>query len=121
MSLKSEKLLQDLFDEVHDSFEYWADARIEEIEKRELTLELKPAESKALQALIKTPAGCNALKKLLMDCGESNLFSTFTYIDGCTGIKLLELVNAHTGIPIAEHTLHEYFSSYCRDFERLNQ
>lgn len=112
MSLKSDKLLQDLFDEVHGSFEYWgADVRIEEIEKRKLSLELKPAETKALQTLIKTPAGRSALKKLLMDCGESNLYSTFGYIDGCTGIKPLELVNAHTEIPIAEHTLHEHFSN----------
>jgi len=121
MSLRSEKLLQELFDEVHDAFDYWAEVKIKDIKESHRGLNLKPAEYKALQKLIETKTGREALEKLLINCGESNLHSTFAYIDGCTGIKPLELVNAYTCLPIAEETLHEYFSEYCRESERLNK
>lgn len=121
MSLRSEKLLQEFLDEIHDGFEYWAEAKIEEIKKPNPRKELTKAENKALQKLIETETGRRALEKLLIDCGQSNLHSTLTYIDGCTGIKPLELVNAHTRLPIAEETLHEYFSTYCREAKRLNE
>ena len=98
MSLRSEKLLQEFLDEVYDHFEYWAQTRIKDIKG-------SSAELKELQALIKTQNGREALEKLLINCGESNLHSTLTYIDGCTGIKPLELVNAHTRQPIAPDTL----------------
>lgn len=121
MSLRSEKLLQEFLDESHDGFEYWAGVKIKAIEERHPSLGMTPAEFKALQKLIETKTGHRALEKLLIDCGESNLHSTLTYIDGCTGIKPLELVNAHTRLPIAEETLHEHFSNYCREAKRLNK
>ena len=39
-----------------------------------------------------------SLKALLIDHTNSCLFSLFTYIDGATGVKNLELVNADTGV-----------------------
>ena len=121
MSLRREKLLQEFLDEIHDGFEYWAKVKIEEIKKPNPRKEFTKAEYKALQKLIETETGHQALEKLLIDCGQSNLFSTLSYIDGSTGIKPLELVNAHTRMPIAEETLHEYFSDYCRESRRQNE
>jgi len=121
MGLKDEKLIQEFLDEVHDSFEYWAEMKIKGIEEQAPSLELEPAEYKALQKLIETKTGREALEKLLINCGESNLHSTLAYIDGCTGIKPLELVNAHTRLPIAKDTLHEHLSYYCRETKRLNE
>ena len=121
MGLKDEKLLQDLFDELFDSFDYWAEVSITNVEEHRPKLGMTPAEYKALEKLIKTKTGRTALEKLLVECGRSNLFSTLTYIDGCTGIKPLELVNAFTRLPIAKETLHEYFSDYSRESKRLNK
>ncbi len=120
MGLRDEKLLQELFDQLYDQFEYWADVKIEEITKPNTREGFATAERKALKTLVATDIGKTALYKLLFACSESNMFSTFTYIDGGTGIKPLELTNAHTRMPIAENTLHEYFSDYRREFKRLN-
>lgn len=117
MGLRDEKLLQELFDQVYDAFEYWADVKIEEIMKPNRRKGFTSAENKALKTLIATDTGEKALRKLLIACGKSNLFSTFTYIDGCTGIKPLELTNAYTRMPVAEGMLHEYFSSFQRSKE----
>jgi len=57
MSLRSEKLLQELFDEVHDAFDYWAEVKIKDIKEGHRGLKLKPAEYKALQKLIETKTG----------------------------------------------------------------
>lgn len=107
--MKDEKILEDFFIHEFESFEYWADIRIEGIRKRE-HLDLSPAEFKALQTLIATDTGEQALRKLLVDCGKSNLHSTLAYIDGSTGEKTLELVSEKTGEPIAAYTLHEHLS-----------
>jgi len=120
MGLKDEKLLQELFDELYDMFEYWADVKIEEIAKPPTREGFTSAERKALKTFIATDTGKNALHKLLFAYGESYMHSFLTYIDGGTGIKPLEISNAHTRMPIAENTLHEYYSDYRREFKRLN-
>lgn len=54
MGLKDEKLLQELFDELYDSFEYWADVKIEEIAKPTTREGFTTAERKALKTFIAT-------------------------------------------------------------------
>lgn len=113
MGLRDDKLIKEFFTETHEAFDYLARAKIDAIKEGVGLLKLlTPAEYKALQKLIETKTGQTALKKLLVECGESNLFSILAYIDGCTGIKPLEIVNAHTRLPIAEETLHEHLSTF---------
>jgi hypothetical protein len=115
MGLRDEKLRDEFFVEVDEAFDYWAGVKIEAIKNGSgLHNSTSRAEYKALQELIKTTVGSKALKKLLVEYGQSNLSSTLTYIDGWTGIKPLELVNAHSRLPIAEGMLSDYFSSFKR-------
>jgi hypothetical protein len=115
MGLRDEKLRDEFFVEVDEAFDYWVGIKIKAIKKGSgLHNSTSRAEYKALQELIRTDVGCTALKKLLIEYGQSNLSSTLTYIDGWTGIKPLELVNAHSRLPIAEGMLSDYFSSFKR-------
>ena len=108
---KNEKNLEHFIAHTFEMSEYWADVIINDIKKPSRSRKLEPAEYKALQILLETEASREALKKLLIDCGHSNTFSTMTYIDGCTGVKPVELVSVETGEPIAEDMLHEHLSS----------
>jgi len=97
---------------VHELADYWALAKIDSIRDSQHIDDLTPEEYVILQNLIKDKTTRTALEKLLVDCGHSNIFSLFTYIDGATGIKPLEIVNAETGEPIAEGMVHEHLADW---------
>ena len=118
--MENNKDLESFIAHSYEMFGYWADVRIDEITKHKHA-DSDTAEFRALKTLVSTDTGKQVLRNLMVDCGESNLHSTLAYIDGGTGIKPLELMNAHTNLPIAEGTLHEYFSDYCREIKRLNK
>jgi hypothetical protein len=88
--MKNQKIRNDFFAHTQEIIEYYADINAEASTEEQ------------------------ALKALLIDHTNSCLFSLFTYIDGATGVKNLELVNADTGEAIAEDTLHEYFTDYLK-------
>ena len=106
--MKNEKILRDFVVHVYEMTDYWALAKINSIRERQYIGDLTPEEYDILQELIQDKTTCTALEKLLVNCGFSNVFSLCTYIDGATGVKPLELVNAETGEPIAEDMLHEH-------------
>jgi hypothetical protein len=109
---KNEKILENFFIEAYDIFDYYTDIKIDEIIKKKSHSGLSAKEYKALQKLTATKTGREALKKVLVDYGQDNFFSTLVYIDGARGVKDVELVNADTGEPLAEDMLHEYLSSF---------
>lgn len=110
--MKKEKILRDFVVHTRELADYWALAKIDSVQQGRYIDDLTPEEYSILQKLIKDKAICTALEKLLVDCGRCNIFSLCTYIDGATGIKPLELVNAETGEPIAEDMLHEYLADW---------
>ena len=121
MKHKDEELLQKFFDRADDGFEHWAEVRINEIENPKPAKAMSPAEIEALQKLVASETGREALKKVLIDCGRSNFFSTLTYIDGYTAVKSLELVDSETLEPLSTGMLSPYFSRYCLETDLLNE
>ena len=121
MAQRDEELLQKFFDRADDGFEHWAEVRIREIENPNPAKAISPAEIEALQKLIASETGREALKKVLIDCGRSNFFSTLTYIDGYTAVKSLELVDSETLEPLSIGMLSQYFSRYCLEMDLLNE
>lgn len=109
---KNEKILNNLFTEVYDTFNYFTDVKIHEIAENGSHAGLSPEEYEVLHKLIITKTGREALKKVLIDYGHSNFFSTLVYIDGGRFVKEVELVNADTGEPLAEGMLHEYLALF---------
>ena len=109
--MKKEKILRDFVVHVYEMTDYWALAKINSIRERQYIGDLTPEEYDILQELIQDKTTCTALEKLLVNCGFCNIFSLCTYIDGATGVKPLELVNADTGEPVAENMTHEYLVS----------
>jgi hypothetical protein len=110
--MKKEKILRDFVVHTYELSDYWALAKIQSIRDRSHIKDLTSEEYDLLQKLIDDEPTRTALEKVLTDCGHGNIFSLFTYIDGATGIKPLELVNADTGEPIAEYTLHEHLVAW---------
>ena len=110
--MKNEKILRDFVVHVHQMTDYWALAKIQSIRDGQYVGEHTPEEYSILEELIKDKATCIALEKLLVECGYCNIFSLCTYVDGATGVKPIELVNADTGEPIAEDMTHEHLSSW---------
>ena len=106
--MKNEKILRDFVVHTYELADYWALAKIDSIRDHQHIHDLTPEEYDILQKLIEDETTRTALEKLLTDCGHGNIFSLFTYIDGATGIKPIEIVNADTGEPIAEDMLHEH-------------
>ena len=121
MKHKDEELLQKFFDRADDGFEHWAEVRINEIEQLNPKKDISPAEFEELQKLIASETGRQALKKILIECGRSNFFSTLTYIDGYTAVKSLELVDSETLEPLSTGMLSPYFSRYCAELDYLNE
>jgi hypothetical protein len=109
---KNEGILNNFFTEVHSIFDYYTDVKIDDIAKNGSHAGLSPEEYELLHKLIINKTGREALKKVLLDYGSSNFFSTLVYIDGGTGVKPIELVNANTGVPLADGMLHEYLALY---------
>lgn len=106
--MKKEKILRDFVVHAYELSDYWALSEIDSIRNRRHIRDLTSEEYDLLQKLIEDDSVRIALEKVLIDCGHGNIFTLFTYIDGATGIKPLELVNAETGEPIAEDMLHEH-------------
>jgi len=109
--MKNEKILRDFVVDVYEMTEYFALVKIQSIHDGWGVSGFTSEEYKLMQKLIKDEPTRVALEKLLVDCGFSNVFSLCTYIDGATGVKPLELVNADTGEPVAENMTHEYLVS----------
>jgi hypothetical protein len=107
---KNEKILNNFFTEVYNIFDYYTDVKIDDIAKNGSHAGLSPGEYEVLHKLIITETGRKALKKVLLDYGSSNFFSTLVYIDGGCFVKAVELVNADTGVPLADGMLHEYLA-----------
>jgi hypothetical protein len=112
---KNEKILENFFVEAYDILDYYTDIKIDEIAKNKSHAGLSSGEYKLLQKLTATKTGREALEKVLLDYGRSNLFSTLVYLDGGRFVKEVELVNTDTGEPLAENMLHEYLVSFERD------
>lgn len=90
--MKNQKIRDDFFAHTQEVIEYFADVKTEGV----------------------SPEEKESLKALLIDHATSCLFSILVYIDGDAEGKIVELVNAKTGKPIAEDNLHELYSSYQR-------
>ncbi|PIZ78886.1 MAG: hypothetical protein COY01_02920 [Candidatus Pacebacteria bacterium CG_4_10_14_0_2_um_filter_40_20] len=110
--MKKEKILRDFVVHTYELSDYWALAKIQSIRDRSHIKDLTSEEYDLLQKLIEDKATRTALEKLLVDCSHGYVFSLFAYIDGATGIKPLEIVNADTGEPIAEDMLHEHLVAW---------
>jgi len=108
---KNEEILEEFLASLYETSTYWADVKLTEIAKRE-SLVLYPAEQKALATLIATDTGKEALRVLLVDCARSNIFTILDYIDGGTGVRPLDLVNAETGELLTEGALHEEWTAF---------
>ena len=106
--MKNEKKLKDFVMHTHELADYWALAKIDSLRDRRYIDNFTEEEYTVLQKLIEDETSCTALEKLLVDCGNSNIFSVCSYIDGSTGVKPLELVTDDTGEPIAEGMIHEH-------------
>ena len=113
--MEDEKLLNELFTEIDNILDYFTEVKIDGIAACKSKSSFSPEELEALHKLIITKTGRQALAKVLKDYGESNMFSTLSYIDGDRGVKTLELVNADTGEPIADGMLHEYYCLFRQD------
>ncbi len=110
--MKKEKILRDFVVHVHELADYWALAKIKSIHGGCDVRDYTPEEYELMQKLIEDKPTRMALEKLLYDCGRGNIFSLLVYIDGGEGVKSLEIVNAETGEPIAEDTLHEHLADW---------
>ncbi len=88
--MKNQKIRDHFFAHTQEVIEYFADIKTEEV----------------------SPEEKETLKALLINHATSCLFSLLAYIDGCAGVKNIEIVNAKTGKPIAEDILHECYSNY---------
>lgn len=88
--MKNQKIRDDFFAHTHEVIEHFADIKAKKIKTEDE----------------------QALKALFIDHATSCLFSLLVYIDGDTGVKNVEIVNAKTGKPIAEDILHECYSNY---------
>lgn len=108
---KNEEILEEFLAFAHELSRYWANVKLAEIAKRESRV-LYSDEQKTLAALIATDTGKEALRVLLVDCVESNFFTILDYIDGGTGVRPLDLVNAETGELLTEGALHEAWTAY---------
>lgn len=106
--MKNEKILRDFVVHTYELADYWALVKIDSIRNHEYINGFTPEEYDIMNELIADEVTRTALEKLLADCGHCNTFSTCTYIDGASGVKSVELVNADTGEPIAEDMLHEH-------------
>ena len=91
-------------------FDYWADAKIKDVEESHPALQMEPAEYRALQQLLKNETGRSAMKKLLEHHGDCVLHSVLVYIDGGSNGKVMELVSEDTQEPLSQDTLHELWS-----------
>jgi hypothetical protein len=89
--MKNQKIRDDFFAHTQEIIEYFAGGKTGASNKKEL-----------------------ARQMLLISHANVCLYSLFTYIDGASGVKNLELVNADTGDAIAEGTLHEDFINYLK-------
>ena len=110
--MKDEKLLRDFVVHAYEMSDYWALAKINSLRECSYIDNFTPEEYAILQKLTEDETSRSALEKLLHDCGRGNVFSLLTYIDGATGVKPIEIVNAATGVPIAEDTLHAHLSAW---------
>ena len=109
--MKNEEILEDFMNHSHQMSGYWIDVKLKEVQRGKHLI-LNAAETKLLKELVSTDAGKEALRMLLLDYSRSNLFSTLEYIDGATGVKPVELINAKTGEPLADGHTHEYLSLF---------
>lgn len=108
--MKNKKILEEFYLYMLELFDYWADAKIQDVEESHPALRMESEEYKALQKLLKSKTGKSALKKLLEHHGDCVLHSVLVYIDGGTGVKSMELVSKDTRKPLAQDTLHELWS-----------
>ena len=93
--MKNQKITDHFFAYTQEVIEYFADIKVKDIKTEDE----------------------QALKALLIDHATSCLFSILVYIDGGTGVKNLEIVNAKTGKPIAEDILHELYTNYLQSIK----
>jgi hypothetical protein len=112
--MENEQILNGLFTNVHDMLKYYADVKLDEIANRKPRIKLSSEQIEMLYKLILTKAGREALLKVLIDYGGSNFFTLLADIDGASGEKTVELVNADSGEPLAENTLHEHYCLHKR-------
>ena len=107
----NEEIIEDFLKHIHLMSKYWANIKLQEI-RRGTRRSLSIAQAKLLKELMAKDGGKEALRMLLLDFNDSNIFSVLTYIDGSSGVKPVELVNADTGEPLADGYTHEYWSSF---------
>ncbi len=110
--MKKEKILRDFVVHTYELADYWALAKIHSIKDRRRSKDITSEEYDLLQKLIDDTPTRTALEKLLVDCCHGYVFSLCAYIDGATGVKPIEVVNADTGEPIAENMLHEHLAAW---------
>jgi hypothetical protein len=107
----SEEIIEDFLKHIHLMSKYWTNIKLQEI-RRGTRRSLSVAQAKLLKEFMAKDDGKEALRMLLLDFNDSNIFSVLTYIDGSSGVKPVELVNADTGEPLADGYTHEYWSSF---------
>ena len=107
----SEEIIEDFLKHIHLMSKYWTNIKLQEI-RRGTRRSLSIAQAKLLKELMAKDGGKEALRMLLLDYNDLNIFSVMTYIDGSSGVKPVELVNADTGEPLADGYTHEYWSSF---------
>jgi hypothetical protein len=107
----NEEIIEDFLKHIHLMSKYWANIKLQEI-RRGTRRSLSIAQAKLLKELMAKDGGKEALRMLLLDYNDLNIFSVMTYIDGSSGVKPVELVNADTGEPLADGYTHEYWSSF---------
>lgn len=121
MDEETRQLLESFFTRSQEAAEHWAKMRVYEIEHPNPKKDLTQAEIEALQTLIATDTGREALTKLLIDCGRSNFFSVLTNIDGYTFDKVLDLMNRETGKPLLDHPISTYFTHFCQQLVEVDE
>ena len=107
----NEEIIEDFLKHIHLMSKYWANIKLQEI-RRGTRRSLSIAQAKLLKELMAKDGGKEALRMLLLDYNDLNIFSVLTYIDGSSGVKPVELVSAETGEPLADGYTHEYWSSF---------
>jgi len=107
----NEEIIEDFLNYIHQTSKYWAKIKLQEI-RRGTRRSLSIAQAKLLKELMLTDDGKEALRMLLLDFNDSNVFTILDYIDGGTGVRPLELINDETRESITIGALHESWTAF---------